>query len=87
MGAAEQWAQFGLAGLVIFALFLCLAGAFKHYNRLIGSIITDHKDAVSTMSSVHKSERTEWREANERSESERTRTIVAALDKIERKVD
>ena len=60
----EQWSQFGLAGLVIFALFTTL---FVIVRWLIAHI---DKQAVE-----HRSERAEWRSSSEKTNENITRTV------------
>ncbi len=55
IGNPEIWSQFGLAGLVIFALF-----------GLVVLLVYKNMDAIKSQASEHKSERREWRESNGR---------------------
>lgn len=52
---AVTWAEFGLAGLVIMALFILLGWTIYLSNK--------ERDRTSA---THKEERTEWRESSER---------------------
>ena len=51
--AHMPWAQFGLAGLVIAALF----GVLAHFMR-------SHRDERTEMANLHRAERAEWRGAS-----------------------
>ena len=66
IGSPDTWAQFGLAGLVIFALFTALVTIVIFTIKRLDKIDKRNTDAYLTQSSEHRTERREWREGSNR---------------------
>ncbi len=62
IGNPEIWSQFGLAGLVIFALF----GLVVFFIYRLDQIDKRGVEAIKEQSSEHRTERREWREGSNR---------------------
>lgn len=61
---AEIWSQFGLAGLVIFALFSALVSIVLYTIKKLDKIDERNIKASLYLSKEHKEERDEWRNSN-----------------------
>ena len=86
MGNASDWMEYGLAGLVILALFLLvkylLENGFEKFQAMLTEFSKDFKDIRTEQkaerkewSAEHKAERKEWRESQERSDARLDMTI------------
>ncbi len=77
-GGTETWAQFGLAGLVIFALFVCLYLLGKALINRMNKSEEERQNFLKDLMSQHRTERQEWRMDFERNREAHT----AALEKL-----
>ncbi len=59
--SVELWAQFGLAGLVIFALFFLLYQGVKIVTAKFEAINKANNEVIHEITSLHANERKEWR--------------------------
>lgn len=77
-GGADTWAQFGLAGLVIFALFGFLYVMAKSLIDRVNRSETQKQAFLNQMLQQHQTERQEWRNDSEKSREAHT----AAIEKL-----
>ena len=61
MGEPGQWAEFGLAGLVILALFTVLGLLGKVFATKFENVAKDNREAFKDIQNQHLEERKEWR--------------------------
>lgn len=73
--AISEWSQFGLAGLVIGALFVVL--------MIIVRWLVSYIDKQST---IHRDERKEWREENIAGRVEYQRSVERSVEALERSI-
>lgn len=64
LGSAELWARFGLAGLVIFALFVSLIFFVILVVKKFDKIDERNVNANNTLLEQHRVERSEWRDSS-----------------------
>lgn len=81
--AAFDWAQFGLAGLVIGALFFCMWKIVTHGIDRVDVIDKRHTETIEKIHDSHKTERTEWRESSDKNQSE-IKAVVEELTNVVR---
>lgn len=72
-----QWAQFGLAGLVIAVLFFILWSLIK---KFLDYIHLQH-ETVNQLQEAHRGERREWLETQERAIDKLTQAISESFKK------
>ena len=77
-GTTDAWAQFGLAGLVIFALFGCLYLIGNALISRMNTTETERQQFIQKMMEQHRTERQEWRSDFEKSREAHT----VALEKL-----
>ena len=82
IGDAALWSKFGLSGLVIFALFVCLIGTVVFMIKRFDIIDQRNIEASKDLNKEHKDERIEWREANYKQAEKFENAITRLTDKI-----
>ncbi len=80
--SVELWAQFGLAGLVIFALFFLLYQGVKIVTAKFEAINAANNEVISTITTLHANERKEWRDES----SKHNDKLAMALDGLSKNV-
>jgi hypothetical protein len=76
IGGADLWEKYGLGGLILFALFMCLfgfAGVVVWFGRRVLSgneaAVAKAQEFLSDVMDQHRQERAEWRaDANQQAE-------------------
>jgi aminoglycoside phosphotransferase family enzyme len=89
MNEITVWQQFGLPGLVIFALFTLIGyiGRYIVLNLLdsqkqqIDRMSEDHKEYINKLLEMHKSEREEWL-STYKSSTQETNIVITELTKV-----
>lgn len=78
IGSADLWAQFGLPGLVIFALFIVLIFTIWYLVSRVDKMSESNNKTVTTLADNHKQERDEWRKES----SEQMKEFRFALQRL-----
>lgn len=82
IGSPDVWAEFGLQGLVIFALFSILIGVLWFMLKRFDTIDVRHNEAIKGIYKAHKEERDEWRENSVRHADKLEQALTRLTDGI-----
>jgi Na+/melibiose symporter-like transporter len=78
IGNAQTWSQFGIGGLVIFALFVILIFVVYFTVKRFDKIDERNVDNAKNMAEYHRQERAEWRNES----SKQTDKFEAAITRL-----
>ena len=82
VGDPSIWAEFGLAGLVIFALFTLLMGVAIYAIKRFDVVDARHNKHSNDMAELHSGERKEWRDNSSRQIEKFENAITRLADGI-----
>lgn len=84
MPGIDPWAQFGLAGAVIGALFLVLWKIVKYGTDKYDVLDKRHTESIEKMVAGHRDERKEWRDHSEQSTARLEAAFKDVTNRLER---
>ena len=83
----EQFAEYGLQGLVIAGLFFALKNLFTIGLEKIDVVMERSAEDFRRLQDEHREERTEWRMSDQKRHEETNQTIVGLTAAIDRQND